>query len=57
MAKARAAHPDAMKRPNLDERRKQATLDWEIALLDNEPATLRLFALYASKVRRNRRAD
>jgi TolB-like protein len=52
MAKARAEHPDAMKQPSWQERRKAARLDWEIALLDTEAETIKLFALYARKVRR-----
>jgi TolB-like protein len=38
--------------PSWQERRRHATVDWEIALLENEAETFQLFALYARKVRR-----
>jgi TolB-like protein len=52
MAKARAAHNGEPRFPSWQDRRRDATLDWEIALLENEPETLKLFAFYAQKVRR-----
>jgi TolB-like protein len=50
--KARSKVPEAFKARSLEERRKEASLDWERALLDNEPAILKLFALYAKKTRK-----
>jgi hypothetical protein len=52
MAKVEQEHPGATKKPSLRERRKEAKLDWEIALLDNEPEILKLFGLYAKKAQR-----
>jgi tetratricopeptide (TPR) repeat protein len=52
MARTRAASGGLPRFASWQERRRGATLDWEIALLENEADTLRLFALYARKVRR-----
>ena len=51
-AKTRAANGGLPRFASWQERRRAATLDWDIALLENETDTLKLFALYAQKARR-----